>query len=381
MVVTKWFASVVEEMPITEAEIQGMGETVQAMRAELTALRERQQEMANSNFQRALNSVPTYDGKHQPFREHLTNFLAWKSARNIIEHREAKTALCYSLKNSAQTRIRAFLPGTAAFDNASTFETYLGQISEIFEPSSERGLSRSEFLAYTQSPNEDVGNYLAVKFSLWEIAYGTEERSYQTLRSNVIKGLWNTVIKRTVSRMVLKDQEELRQGIFQAVAAERECFLNGYAESTSLDGLRAVTITNASNRSDGAEPMEVDALWDGNKKKDRVQPGRGQQPARKETRSCHRCQRPGHIQKDCRAKTDHKGRKLGDQKGSGSKKGCFACGRDGHKAVDCPKKRQRVNQVEEADDWEDCLLTDGDLHEISMEEPHFLGGIPPHRQL
>ena len=138
-------------MPITEAEIQGMGETVQAMRAELTALRERQQEMANSNFQRALNSVPTYDGKHQPFREHLTNFLAWKSARNIIEHREAKTALCYSLKNSAQTRIRAFLPGTAAFDNATTFETYLGQISEIFEPSSERGLSVRIFGVYAES--------------------------------------------------------------------------------------------------------------------------------------------------------------------------------------------------------------------------------------
>ena len=105
VVVTKWFASVVEEMPITEAEIQGMGETVQAMRAELTALRERQQEMANSNFQRALNSVPTYDGKHQPFREHLTNFLAWKSARNIIEHKEAKTALCYSLKTSCYSSV------------------------------------------------------------------------------------------------------------------------------------------------------------------------------------------------------------------------------------------------------------------------------------
>ena len=374
---------------IQRGELEVMVAAERATRAELEATRNLQQNSSNAHFQRALNSVPIYSGTGRPFREHVTNFSSWRKARGITDVEQSKLALAYSLRDSAQTRVRAFLPDSAGWEAATTFEGYLASITEIFCPTQEQGLSRSEFLAYNQGPQEDVGTFISIKYSLFELAYSPNERSFQTLRSAVLKGLYNPVIKRTVARQSVTDEESLRKAIFQAVAAERECFLGGYAESPNLDGLKSVTLNNYRSSQPSAEPMEVDALnWGANKGKADQQAGRGQgqSSGKKEARACHRCHRTGHLQRDCVAKTDKAGRKLNNdpKKGGSSKKlNCFECNKPGHKAAECPsKRRNRVNEVtEEPDDWADSLLTDGDLNEmVELQAPNFLCLAPSHRK-
>ena len=362
------------------------GETIANLKGQLDEMKRQleQQQQAprgdpGTNFQRALNSIPTFDASgKQSFREHEINFGAWRAAREITDVERSKIALVYSMKGRAQTQIQGFLPETEAFQKADTFKKFMDMIREVFQPASEKNLSRAEFLSYLQAPTEDVGNYLSIKFSLYEMAYPHEEQSFQTLRSHTIRGLYSNVIKRVVSRMTVATPDELRNAIYSAVASEREAYMGGYAESTNLDGLKSVTIHRGQGYQPSASgdsqvvPMEIDSLQE--RRGGRMQGGggfnqRGRGDGRKETRTCHRCHRAGHIQKDCIAKTTKDGKPLaasGDKKRANEpKRGCYNCGQPGHRAAQCTSKRKaRVNQLDgglEEEDW-----TEDDVSEESL---------------
>ena len=348
-------------------------------------LRQQQQQAANpaqsdQTFQRALNSIPYYDGKGAMlFREHQQNFESWRQARQILGDEQSKIALSYSLRSGAQTRVRGLLPGTDAFVKARTYKEYAKLIGEIFAPAVEKGLSRSEFHAYQQQATEDVGSYVAIKMSLYDIAYEPEERSFQTLRGAMIKGLFSNVIKRTVSRKDVTNSEELRTAIFAAVASEREAYAGGWAESTTLDGLKSITITQHKRGSneEGPVPMEIDSLYPRRTGPGPSPPGNSKRAT--ETRSCHRCHRTGHLKKDCHARTTKDGKKLGPSEpkrpgtGEKNKKGCFNCGAHGHRQAECPKKRNRINELG-GEEWTEDDLTAEELHEMSSLEPFLVTG-------
>ena len=353
-------------------------------------LHQQQRQAANAaqtdqTFQRALNSVPHFDGKGATlFRDHMTDFESWRQARQILQDDQSKIALSYSLRSGAQTRIRGLLPGTDAFAKARTYKEYATLIGEIFAPAVEKGLSRSEFHAYNQQATEDVGSYVAIKMSLYDIAYEENEKSFQTLRGAMIKGLYSPVIKRTVSRRDVSNPEELRTAIFSAVASEREAYAGGWAESTTLDGLKSVTITHQRRgiTEEGSVPMEIDSLYPRKTGPGPSTPGNSKKAT--ETRSCHRCHRTGHLKKDCHARTTKDGKKLGPSEpkrpgtGEKNKKGCFSCGAHGHRQAECPKRRGRINEIG-GEEWTEDDLTAEELHEMHGPE-HFLAAGPSCRR-
>ena len=123
----------------------------------------------------------------------------------------------------------------------------------------------------------------------------------------------NKKVKRDLIFASIESEVELRSKAVKLVAADRECYHLGVAESTSLDGLVATTqIAKASYQED--ENMEVDeevrAFFDG---------------------TCHKCGDKGHKARDC-----PKGR----GKPGPKEKGCFRCGRTRHLKRDCVAKRR-----------------------------------------
>ena len=143
-----------------------------------------------------------------------------------------------------------------------------------------------------------------------------------------------------------------RIAVVESTAAERDAFTEGYANSSNSDGQS--TISNARKQIQtrevlGEEPMEVDAIgvW--------------------EICKCQRCERPGHLVKDCHAKKDANGKELtpmkteaktkGSMKSkpnrSHTKKRCFNCGRMGHISTECRSKKHQDNAALGEEEEED----------------------------
>ena len=173
------------------------------------------------------------------------------------------------------------------------------------------------------------------------MAYADAERSFTTLMDETIKGLENRVVKRQLRYAVVRNEEELRRTTVRLVAAERQCYMEGTSESTSLDGLAATTRVQDQQQKD--EDMEweenVQGMrgFDGRCNKCQAYGHRARDCRKKketenqrgETRKCYTCDRTGHLKKDCRAKTKANGEKIirknpedKDKKKKDQKKGC-----------------------------------------------------------
>ena len=375
------------------ADVEQLQQQVQQLRAELQADPAAQQRVIQGEtlYQRALDRVPIYTGdSKQSFRQHLHNFGIWRLTRGIADPERAKLALAYSLRDTAGERIRAMGPGTAPYMNATEYEEYETLIRETFLPSGERALSRSEFIAYKQDAQEDCGSYVSIKMSLYQVAYLPEERSFITLRNAVIRGLYSDIIKRLTLRSNPTDEETLRAAIFTAVAGEREAYAEGYAESTSLDGLRAVTQYSAMTRRtrDAEEPMEIGAVGGGQGGSQ----GGSQGGAR--GKGCFNCGLNGHYARDCkRSGGKASGRSFNKRQGGGNGGGggggrrdgqqketrtCRHCNKRGHLQRDCfqlqrKEGKKAVNNIEE--DWEE-ILEEETVNQMAEVSHHFLGDRP-----
>jgi len=330
-------------------------------------------------FKQSLNHLPRYSGETGSFRDHLQCYRDWALIEEVLDPRRQKMALVFSLKGAARNRIRHAGINSTPFNNAATCEQYIEYLLGVFEPDSEKQVARMEFSAYKQQASEDMGQYLSTKLDLLSTAYptgdGQPEPPFSMVYSAVINGLFNRVVKRLVVRKQPTTVEELRQACLEAVSSERYAFLNGFGESSSLDGLTAITRGNLRNNqittSDGVVPMEIDAMT-----------VRG---------NCRVCQKPGHWARECPQKNKqlvgvkrdnarpadsrHKfgGKQQQQQSGSKGDKTslrCFYCDRAGHLKKECRKMKrdQGVNAVPEEIEEEDEEF----FIDALEDEDHFL---------
>ena len=316
-------------------------------------------------FKQSLNHLPRFSGETGSFRDHLQSFRDWALIEEVSDTRRQKMALIFSLKGTARNRIRHAGINSTPFNNAATFDAYQEYLLGVFEPDSEKQVARMEFSAYKQQATEDMGQYLSTKLDLMSTAYptgdGQPEPPFSLVYSAVINGLWNKVVKRLVVRSQPTNVEDLRKACLEAVSSERFAYLNGFAESSSLDGLTAITRGNLRHNqvtsNDGTVPMEIDAMnYKGN--------------------NCRICSKPGHWARECPQKpklpvgvkkdnarpADSRQRYGGKpQQQQSSSKGdkttlkCFYCDRQGHLKKECRKMKrdQGVNAVPDGIEDED----------------------------
>ena len=119
----------------------------------------------------------------------LSKFLLCRADVVRTEHMK-KTILLESLAGRAVSRIRDKVPIEDCYQHG-TFDQFQVMIREVFCPDNESILVRSEFIAYTQGRQQDVQSYLTNKLALFNLAFSSNEWSFNTLMLHVIKGLCN----------------------------------------------------------------------------------------------------------------------------------------------------------------------------------------------
>merc|ERR1711888_538338 len=105
-----------------------------------------------------------------------------------------------------------------------------------------------------------------------------------SLLTEFVKGVYNTVVKKRIRIRNPPNINDLRNAAVEIVAIEREGYLEGYGEATSLDGLSAVTTFETNNTA--SEPMDIDKI--------------GAIKSQQKMIKCWYCQKKGHRRSECR---------------------------------------------------------------------------------
>ena len=338
---------------------------------------------------RVAGKGPSFDPKIQIWRSWKSQFLTWLDMMGIspmgddTEPQEyvefTKLIVASSMRASGVERIRPFMPGSLAANAATSLTQYLEVLETVFQPPQESRSLKLEFKSCRQDVREDVSSYLSTKLALYDVAYPEGQQDFETLLTEVIGGLYSYVIKRRLRNTDnVVDRQTPRTKLFDIVAKEKEQYLAGYAESTSLDGLTAVAVPvlrrgqtmSMGQPQAGEEPMEVDAVREGVARVDHTP-----QPKNEvEKRTCFGCKKVGHLRRNC-------------PNGEGARKGgkpkkdirCFHCGKKGHTIEQCRKRM--ADKAEAAKSKKKIqVLTDGQKgagqeESESDEEVDFLGSM------
>ena len=281
------------------------------------------QEKRYNTAARALASTPKFYGT-ESWRNFESAYLTWYWINRIqdLDADFQKRSLLTCMRGKAIEMTRPKAENTTAWHDAADLNAYVVTMRGVFLPPEESEMSRTEFKIRKQSRKEDVSTYLSAKIALWQMAYADAERSFTTLMDETIKGLENRVVKRQLRYAIVRNEEELRRTAVRLVAAERQCYMEGTSESTSLDGLAATTKVQDQQQNndemDWEENVQGMRNFDGrcnlckaygHKAKD-CRKKKTTENQRSETRKCYTCDRTGHLKKDCRAKTKANGEKI-----------------------------------------------------------------------
>ena len=68
----------------------------------------------------------------------------------------------------------------------------------MFSPDSEKVLVRSKFDQYAQKRTQDISSFFSNKMTLFMLAFGEAERSFDYLRVSVLVGMINKEVRREV---------------------------------------------------------------------------------------------------------------------------------------------------------------------------------------
>lgn len=308
--------------------------------------------LSAGEYRVCLRSLPLFDEhtSRTSFLDHLELIDQWRYGNGVIEDSQSKLGLLHSLRGASHTRASHIGLNTRTWINCPSYAAYLAEMKLIFLPRSEQMLSRAEFRARRQHPQEDIISYFSSKYALFTEAYG-DNRDYLNFLEAFISGLYSQLVKRLVRRANPQTYEDLKTKVSDIVAAERSSYLDGYGESDSLDGLAASS--KASRHTGFDPPMEVGTVsaFDNRRSKPEAN--------KVAARACHVCGKIGHLKKDC-----PRNKMVRDRKPEPQKKSCNRCGRTNHFYKDCVAKTntrgqpivdkmgkaKKINQIEHEDD-------------------------------
>ena len=186
--------------------------------------------------------MPKFSGEGT-FRTFRLEYAMWLKVNRIEEIPDEdfkKYALLSAFQGKAADMVRCVGPEQPIF-RTSTFEQFGNKIAQIFQPEAESAMARVEFAQRKQSAKENIAVYAEQKIALFHLAYPQGEANYPTLLTEFVKGVYNTVVKKRIRIRNPTTINDLRNAAVEIVAIERESYLEGYGDATSLDGLSVMT--------------------------------------------------------------------------------------------------------------------------------------------
>ena len=326
--------------------IQALEHRVQQLGAEAETRRLTDAQRARDAGCKAMNRMPKYNGEG-PFRTFRLEYTMWLKVNRIEEIADEdfkKYALLSAFVGKAADMVRCLGPDQPLF-NELTYAQLATRTLQIFQPEAESAMARVEFAQRKQSPKENIAVYAEQKIALFMLAYPMGQANYPTLLTEFVKGVYNTVVKKRIRIRNPGNINDLRNAAVEIVAIERECYLEGYGDATSLDGLSAVTTFESSNTEQ--EPMDIDKI--------------GAIKSQQKMINCWYCKKKGHRRSECRKlQKDKASGKLGGNSGDNKGKPYFKKKewndkKSGIKVIEAEKNEQNELQVTFLGESQDLL--------------------------
>ena len=183
-----------------------------------------------------MSRMPKYSckGPFRTFRLEYTMWLRVNMIEAIPDEDFKQFAMLSAFTGKAADMVRCLGPEQPIFRQLN-FTELGNRIAQIFQPEAESAMARVEFAQRKQSAKENIAVYAEQKIALFHLAYPMGQANYPTLLTEFVKGVYNTVVKKRIRIRNPTNINDLRNAAVEIVAIERESYLEGYGEATSLD--------------------------------------------------------------------------------------------------------------------------------------------------
>ena len=262
-------------------------------------------------FSLQTSNLPTFKATGNEQWKSIESTFRLKWAASSLGHfplQMQKQALLSRLEQSATQAHILLAENTEKWKAATSIDSCLVQIRDIFRPPEESGLTLMNFEQIKQRRNEPIVHYyLRTADAFYPTVQGACDETFIYFKEHVIRGIYAPHIKQKVIEDNINTHEELKHSMEKHVANA----LRGYEMKTgaisSLDGLSITTDLSNREETIGIRSIQI----------------------KKFKGPCWTCGGKGHRAVDC------------DQGEL-----CWVCKQEGHKAVECVKKISRYPQQE-----------------------------------